>query len=354
MPNLRVGVVGLGYWGPNLLRVLCELPDVDVVAICDRRQNVLDTLAGRYGGIQAVTDFDVFLAAFDLDAVAIATPVSTHYPMAKRALELGKHVFVEKPLAATVVQALGLKELAENAGLTLMSGHTFLYSPPVLAIHDMIRSHELGDINFISTSRVNLGLHQSDVGVVSDLGSHDFSILRYWLDELPTTVTGVARCCVIPEVPDIAFVNLRYTSGAIVHAEFSWLAPSKLRRTTVVGSRKMVVYDDTSTAEPVRVYDTSASFAPPSGSFGEHQLSYRAGDILSPRIDAAQPLALELSDFRDAISEGRPPRSSASVGVDVVRVIEAAEQSIASGGVPVDLIEQPSLTSTLLDAARRF
>ena len=279
--------------------------------------------------------FEDMLEDDTLDAVAIATPVSTHFSLAMAALEAGKHVFVEKPLAASSEQVGKLTDVAEEKGLVLMPGHTFLYSPAVTTIKRLIDSGELGEIYFISSSRVNLGLHQPDVSVVWDLGPHDFSILRYWLDGLPAEVSAVSRSCLLPDVPDVAFINLRYPSGTVAHVELSWLAPSKLRRTAIVGSEKMVVYDDTSN-EPVRIFDSGAKIPDPE-TFGEYQLSYRAGDIVSPRIEATEPLSLELADFAKSILEGSTPASSAAVGLDVVRTIEAVDRSLDEGGIPVGL-----------------
>ena len=215
-----------------------------------------------------------------------------------------------------------------------MPGHTFLYSPPVVAIHDLVVSGALGDLLFISSSRVNLGLHQSDVSVVWDLGPHDFSILRYWLGETPAHVSATARAC-IGDRPDVAFIDLEYESGPIAHVELSWLAPSKLRRTTIVGSEKMVVYDDTSN-EPVRVFDSGVNLREPE-TFGEFRLTYRTGDIVSPRIDAAEPLAIELRDFCNAINKSIQPRSSSGLGVEVVRMMEAVDRSLSSAGARVSV-----------------
>jgi predicted dehydrogenase len=265
-----------------------------------------------------------------IDAVAVATPVSTHHPLALAALDAGKHVFVEKPLASSAAAARELMEAAGARALVLMPGHTFLYSPPVTAIQSLIASGDLGDIYFVSTSRVNLGLHQPDVSVAWDLGPHDFSILRYWLDEAPEHVSALSRSCIMPGTPDVAFINLEFASQAIAHVELSWLAPSKLRRTTIVGSRKMVVYDDTSN-EPVRIFDSGVMVPDPS-TFGEYKLTYRTGDIVSPCIDASEPLRLELEDFCNAIETGSVPRSSARVGYDVVRVIEAVDASLGGAG----------------------
>jgi predicted dehydrogenase len=218
-----------------------------------------------------------------------------------------------------------------------MPAHTFLYSPPVNAVRNLIRSGELGEIYFVSTSRVNLGLHQSDVSVVWDLGPHDFSILTYWLGETPDQVSAVSRSCIVPGIPDVAFVNLHFPSGTVAHAELSWLAPSKLRRTAIVGSRKMVVYDDTS-AEPVRVFDSGAHLPDPE-TFGEYQLTYRTGDIVSLKIDPSEPLALELADFCGAIRTHSEPISSTELGLSVIQVIEAVDRSLAGGGAPTAVFE---------------
>jgi predicted dehydrogenase len=246
-----------------------------------------------------------------------------------RALAAGKHVFVEKPLAHSSEQAEAMMEAASLQGLVLMPGHTFLYSPSVNLIHELIRSDELGDIYFISMSRVNLGMHQSDVSVIWDLAPHDFSILLYWLGRPPTEIRGLSRACVIPGQPDVAFINCEFDSGTIAHLELAWLAPSKLRRTAVVGSQKMVIYDDGSN-EPVKVFDSG--IAPPNpSSFGTHQLSYRTGDIVSPHIEAVEPIALQLADFCRSIRSGETPRSSARLGLEVVAMIEAAERSSEDG-----------------------
>jgi predicted dehydrogenase len=295
----------------------------------------LELMARRYPSLRTYERFDDVLSDENIDAVAIATPVSSHFPLGKAALEAGKHVFVEKPLAASSSEGAELVRLASEHGLTLMPGHTFLYSPPVVAIHELITTGALGDLYFISTSRVNLGLHQSDVSVAWDLGPHDFSILRYWLGEAPGFVSALSRGFVFPHIPDVAFVDLEFSSGTIAHVELSWLAPSKLRRTTIVGSEKMVVYDDTST-EPVRIFDSGVVLDEPK-TFGEYQLTYRTGDIVSPKIVAAEPLSVELADFCRAISNATTPRSSATLGLEVVRMIEAVDQSLEFDGRKVAL-----------------
>jgi predicted dehydrogenase len=333
--TVRVGVVGLGYWGPNLVRNLHELDGAEVTWVCDLREDHLDKIQRRYPAVRVTPDYGDLLQDDSLDAVAVATPVGTHHPLAMQALQAGKHVFVEKPLAASSTEALGLIAAAKERGLVLMPGHTFLYSPPVNMIREVIESGDLGEIYFISTSRVNLGLHQPDVSVAWDLGPHDFSILRYWLEETPVFLSATSRGCVMPTVPDVAFINLEFASGTIAHVEMSWLAPSKLRRTTIVGSRKMIVYDDVSN-EPVRIFDSGVMLRDPE-SFGEYRLTYRTGDILSPRIDVAEPLLLELDDFRSSIVNGSTPRSSRELGLEVVRMIEAVDASLERDGGRVNV-----------------
>ena len=330
---VRVAVVGLGYWGPNLVRNLVELECAEVVRICDARAERLAPFVRRYPSIRASTHFADVIEDERVDAVVIATPVATHHKLASLSLRGGKHTFVEKPLAASSSEARELIALADERNLVLMPGHTFLYSPPVVFIRELIEAGHLGDLYFVSTSRVNLGLHQPDVSVAWDLGPHDFSILRYWLDESPTQVSAMSRDCVIPGTPDVAFINLVYPSGTIAHIELAWLAPSKLRRTAVVGSERMVVYDDTS-PEPIRVFNSGATLRDP-GSFGEYQLSYRTGDIVSPRIDGVEPLLLQMQDFCTAVRNGDQPRSSGQIGLEVVEVIEAVDRSLGAGGQPV-------------------
>jgi predicted dehydrogenase len=336
---IRIAVVGLGYWGPNLVRNINEFPGAEPAVVCDLRPEALETITRRYPAVTGTTSFSEVLTDQSVDAVVIATPVSRHHSMAAAALRAGKHVFVEKPLAASSAEAADLIALAGRLGLVLMPGHTFLYSPPVMMIRELIASGELGEIYFISTSRVNLGLHQPDVSVAWDLGPHDFSILHYWLGETPGFASAMSRGCIIPSIPDVAFINLEFPSGTVAHVELSWLAPSKLRRTTVVGSRKMVVYDDTS-PEPVRVFDSGAVLPNPE-TFGEYKLTYRTGDILSPRVEVAEPLYREIEDFCSAISSGTVPRSSAALGMEVVRMIEAVDASLERGGARIE-IEAPA------------
>jgi predicted dehydrogenase len=330
----RIAVVGLGYWGPNLLRVLFERTDVDVRWICDSDRTRVDRLARRYPSVRTTQSLEDVLADPAVDAVVLATPVHTHYALAKRCMEAGKHTFVEKPLAASTAEAADLIDYA-GQDLVLMCGHTFLYSPPVRAVKSLIDEGELGDIYFVSSSRVNLGLHQRDVSVVWDLGPHDFSILLYWLGCLPTRIRATGRDSIVPGIADVAFVTLEFGSGVIANVELSWLAPSKLRRTVIVGSKKMVVYEDGS-AEAIKIYDRGVEYKDPE-TFGEWHLSYRSGDILSPNLASQEPLAVQIGAFVQAIRTGERPEHGLSLALDVVRLAEAADRSLDNGGAQVQL-----------------
>jgi len=337
-PLIRLAVVGLGYWGPNLLRNAWEIEGAEVVAVHDRSAQACMPVARRYPDVRISESYSEVLGADDVDAVLIATPVRTHYAMAREALLAGKHVFVEKPMAQSSAECENLIDLSAERGLIVMPGHTFLYSPPVRKVKQLLDAGELGESYFATFSRVNLGIHQSDASVVRDLGPHDFSMLLYWLGQ-PEFVRAIGRDSIGSGQLDVAFIDMGMPSGTLVHMEFSWLAPTKLRRTVLVGSGKMIVYEDTS-AEQVRVYDRGAEVLEPQ-SFGEHHLSYRSGDILSPRLDADEPLRLELADFVGAVREGRPPLSDAKMGLDVVRLIEAAETSLTYNGSPVGFGADP-------------
>ena len=330
-----VGVVGLGYWGPNLLRVLGDQIDAEVRWMCDLDTDRLAKYRRRYPAARATTRIDRVLADPDVDAVLIATPVHTHYTLAAQALAAGKHVFVEKPLAQSSELADDLVALARERGLILMCGHTFLYSPPVRAVKRLIEAGTLGDIFFISSSRVNLGLHQRDVSVIWDLGPHDFSILLYWLSELPTAVRAVGRDSIVKGIVDVAFVTMTFASGIVVNVELSWLAPSKLRRTVLVGSERMVIYDD-GAPEPVRVFDRGVVYKDPE-TFGEYHLSYRSGDVISPRVESHEPLGLELADFVKSIQTDDQMAFNAAIARSVVRIVEAADESLRHGGREVSL-----------------
>jgi predicted dehydrogenase len=328
--EVGVAIIGLGYWGPNLLRVLADNLDAKVRWMCDLDPERLGKYRRRYPDARATTRIERVLADPEVDAVIIATPVHTHYDLAARALAAGKHVLVEKPLAPSSEMADELAHMAAAQQRILMCGHTFLYSPPVRAIKRMISEDKLGDIYFISSSRVNLGLHQRDVSVIWDLGPHDFSILLYWLSEMPTSVRAIGRDSIVKGIADVAFVTMMFASGIVANIELSWLAPSKLRRTVLVGSKRMAIYDD-GAPEPVRLFDRGVIYRDPE-TFGEYHLSYRSGDVISPKIDSYEPLGLELGDFVDAIRSGERMEYHTAIARSVVRLVEAADRSLRDGG----------------------
>jgi len=341
--DLVVGLIGYGYWGPNLLRTYVESHGARVKWVCDRDPQRQARAKTRYPSVTVTDDCNDLFRDHEVDAVLIATPISTHYHLARRALEHGKHVFVEKPLAASVAEAETLALLAEARDRILMVGHTFEYSPPVVKIKELLDAGELGEIYFIASSRVNLGLHQQDVSVIWDLAPHDFSILFYWLGEEPTRISSFGRSCVHRSTPDVAFVNLAFPSGAVAEVQLSWLSPVKLRRTMIVGDRKMLLYDDTESVEKVKLFDHGVNPIEPN-SYGEFQLSYRTGDIVSPRLETYEPLAKEARHFLDCVHDGTRPKSDGRSGLRVVRALEWAERSLKRNG---ETISEP-------DAAARW
>ena len=324
---VKTGVIGLGYWGPNLLRNLYSNKRRGELVMCDSDPARLEKIRSRYPDVSYTSDCQELFNDKNLDAVVIATDVSSHYPLAKKALLAGKHVFVEKPFAASIAEAEELVDLGKSKGLVTMVGHTFMFSPPVIKTKEIIDSGELGDIHFITSSRVNLGLHQKDVSVIWDLAPHDFSMLFYWLGEEPSRVSAFGHAYVLDGIPDVAFINLAFPSGAIGNVQVAWLAPSKLRRTVIVGSRKMLVYDDTEPIEKIKVYDKGVDVIEPE-TFGEYQLTYRTGDIVSPKLPTGEPLAAEMEEFLSCIETGNDPKSSGEEGLAVVRALELADASL--------------------------
>jgi predicted dehydrogenase len=331
---VKVGVVGCGYWGPNLVRNLLDNHEVGQVTICDLDARKLQKIKQRHPSVKVAASFDDLLRDPEIEAVLVATPISTHAELGKKVLQAGKHLFIEKPMATKRAECLELIELADQRSLTLMVGHTFMFSPPVIRIKEEIEQKRLGKIYYISASRVNLGLHQKDVSVIWDLAPHDYSILFYWLDEKPATVSVLGRDYVQKGIPDVAFIHLEFASGIIAHVQLSWLSPSKLRRTTIVGSKKMLVYDDTESLEKVKIFDKGVDYKNPD-TFGEYQLSYRAGDIVSPQLQSYEPLSLEMTHFIDCFTKGKKPVTDGQCGLRVVEVLEATENSLKANGQPV-------------------
>jgi predicted dehydrogenase len=325
-----VALVGHGYWGRNILRVYMDLPTAHLKWVCDTDPERGERAVERYPAVRFTIAYDEVLADPEVDAVLLVTPISTHHELTMRALRAGKHVFVEKPMALSTKQCDEMCAAAEERGLTLMVGHTFVYSPAVRAVKRLLDSGELGEVYFITSSRVNLGLHQRDASVVWDLVPHDASILQYWLGESPDAVMLVGRSCIKSDIPDVAFLNLRYPSGVLAELHVSWLSPVKLRRTMVVGSKKMLVYDDTENVEKLKIFDHGVDFRDPE-SFGEFNLSYRTGDIVSPHVDSAEPLTTEAAHFVECVQTGARPDTDGRAGRAVVSILEAAESTLWGG-----------------------
>lgn len=323
---LKVGLIGCGYWGPNHARVLNQTQRCELVACCDIDPQKLAKVQRQYPALRGYANASEMLES-DLDAAVIATPISTHFPLAWEALSRGKHVLVEKPLAHSSAKGEELVQLADRKGLTLLTGHTFIYSPPVVKVKELIDSGTLGDLYYISISRVNLGHYQKDVDVIWDLAVHDISILLYWLNEMPIRGKAFGRACVKGNKNDVAFIWLEFPSGTITSSEISWLSPQKMRRTCVVGSKRMIVYDDTEPSEKVKIYDRGVILREPQ-SFGEFQLTYREGDMVAPRLSNEEPLLVEVEHFVDCIEKGIKPKTDGALGINVLRVLEMAAHSM--------------------------
>jgi predicted dehydrogenase len=334
-PFIRIAVAGYGYWGPNIVRNVLARPEFRLAALCEPDEARAGEFRRRHPGVPVEPDLDLLLANDRVDAVAIATPPNTHYALGRRVLEAGKHVLIEKPLATNSRDAVELITLADEAGVTLMPGHTFIYSPPVNKIRELIRDGTVGDPYFVTSSRMNLGIYQPE-GVVCDLAPHDLSILMYWLEEPVVRVAASGMSTFREDVIEAAFLTLTLAGGTCANLQISWLAPRKVREMVLVGSKRMIHYDDSAGDESVRVYDRGFEVPHPEpANFGEYRLTYRTGDMVAPKIDAVEPLDLELQDFAGAILTGEEPRSNAQLGLDIVLALEAAEASLENGGAPV-------------------
>ncbi len=346
---IGIAAVGYGYWGPNIVRNLVERPEFELRALCELNETRATQFQARFPGIPVEGDFARALADPDVEAVAIATRPNTHYALARQALEAGKHVLVEKPLATNSVDAAELIALAEDVDRVLMPGHTFLYSPPVVKIKELIEEDVLGVPYFITSSRMNLGQYQPD-GVICDLAPHDLSILMWLMDEPLVSISASGRSVFRDGVHETAFLTLTFAGGATANIQISWLAPRKVRQMVIVGSKRMIQYDDTAVEEPVRIYDRGFDIdLQQPANFGEYKMTYRTGDLLVPNIRPSEPLSLELSDFATSIRDGVEPRSNAQLGLQIVRALEAAQASLADGSRPVNLEEEP-----VVRRSRRF
>jgi predicted dehydrogenase len=335
--QIKVGVVGLGYWGPNLVRNFRALPDCHLKMMCDLSEDRLKHLSTLYPEVEAATDFKHALNGGGLDAVVIATAVRSHYPMAKASLLAGKHTFIEKPMASSSEQCEELIDIARRKGLVLMTGHTFLYSPAVRKIKELVDSGDIGEIRYISARRLNLGLFQKDINVAWDLAPHDISIIQHIIGEQPVTVNCRGSAHITPGIEDVTTMCLSFEKQrtAIIHS--SWLDPRKVREMTIVGSKRMIVYDDVMQQEKIKIFDARVERPPHYDTFAEFHYAYHYGDVYVPYLKQEEPLKIECQHFLDCIKHGTSPLTNGDRGLELVRILEASSQSLKLGGGPVDL-----------------
>jgi predicted dehydrogenase len=334
---MKIAVIGCGYWGPNLVRNFFQSNKVQELICCDLDQKRLDHMKKLYPSIKVLLDYKELLKTPDLDAVAIATPVKTHYPIAKKFLDQGKHVFIEKPITHSYETALELVKLAEEKQKVLMVGHTFEYTAAVNKIKEIVENGELGKVLYISCIRVNLGLFQPDINVVWDLAPHDVSIIIYILGESPISVNSQGKAHFKPGIEDVATTTLNFKNGVIAFIHNSWLDPNKIRRTTIVGAKKMLVYDDIEPQEKIKIFDKGVEVPPHYDTYAEFHFSYRYGDIHSPRIEDYEPLKKECEHFLTCIQKGMYPLSDGYSGLRVVSILEAASKSLTLSGNSVQI-----------------
>lgn len=336
---VRIGVVGYGYWGPNVVRNFAETPGAQVVAVSDRRGERLQLALARHPGVKVSEDHRELVDDPGIDAVAIATPVSTHFEIAMRALRAGKHVLVEKPIAASADEAQRLVEAADAAGRTLMVDHTFVYTGAVRKIRELVDDGSLGDLYYYDSARVNLGLFQHDVNVLWDLAVHDLSIMDHVLPYRPVAVSATGLNHVTGGKENIAFLTLFFDAPLIAHMHVNWLAPVKVRRTLIGASRKMIVYDDMEQSEKIKVYDKGITVNQQLNRERLYDLlvGYRMGDMVAPHLDITEALRVEAAHFVACVETGQRPMTGGDAGLRVVRVLEAASQSMRMRGQPVEL-----------------
>jgi len=334
---IGIGIVGYGYWGPNLVRNFSDLDGVRVVGICDMNSKRLAAAHKKFPGVETFSEFADFLKTPGLDAVCVATPVSTHFKLARAALAAGKHVLVEKPLASSTREVRALMVLAEKKSLVLLVDHTFIYTGAVRKIREMAAGGELGKIQCYDSVRVNLGLFQHDVNVLWDLAIHDLAIMDYVLGERPSAVSATGLSHVPGQPENVAYLTLFYTSNLIAHINVNWLAPVKVRRTLIGGSKKMIVYDDLEPSEKLKVYDKGISIQQSQEKIYDMLISYRTGDAWLPKLDATEALALEARHFLDCIVGKVKPLSGGEVGLATVAILEAATKSLKKRGQPVEV-----------------
>lgn len=337
---IKIGVIGYGYWGPNLVRNFAELGSAEVAAVSDLDQKKLDLVAKRFPAVKTTTDFQDLLRDPAIDAIAIATPVNTHFELGMAALKAGKHVWLEKPMTETSLQARKLVEEAEKRKLVLHVDHTFIYTGAVKKMSELVKGGELGKILYYDSTRVNLGLFQRDVSVISDLAVHDFSILDHLFAEQPVAVSagGINHFPGTPE--NLAYITMFYDSGAIAHVNVSWLAPVKVRTVLVGGAKKMFVYDDLQPSEKLKVYDKGVSFTDDPAQIYQMRVGYRTGDMWAPKLDEREALRVEGEHFVECIEKSKTPLTDGRLGLRVIEVIEAATSSMKARGETIHLPRQ--------------
>jgi predicted dehydrogenase len=336
---IRIAVIGAGYWGPNLIRNFVACPEAKLVAVCDKDRARLDKVLTGYPGVEAIESYEVLLAKKDLDAVAIATPVGTHAPMALAALRAGKHVLVEKPLAGSVRDAEMMVRAAKEAERVLMVDHTFVYSGPVKKIKEIVDSGDLGEIYFVDSVRINLGLFQHDVNVVWDLAPHDLSIMDYLIGRLPKSLSAFGTCHADSDsgIEDVAYLNLDFGDGLLASFHVNWLSPVKIRHFLIGGSRQGLVYNDLAPDEKIKVYDRGITISQDAEARRGALIGYRTGDVWSPRIEPQEPLQVMVRHFVECICDSKTPLSDGEAGLRVVRILEAAQRSIKAQGGRITL-----------------
>jgi predicted dehydrogenase len=349
---LKVGVIGCGYWGPNLIRNFAQLSRSDVIRVADLDEVRLEYIKGLYPFVETTMDYRDIINDPEIDIVAVATPVQTHYKFASEALCAKKHVFVEKPITASVQEAENLIDLAEKYQRKLMVGHTFIYTSAVQKMKEIICSGELGDIYYINSQRLNLGLFQQDINVIWDLAPHDISIILYLLDLKPTTISAVGTSHINSAMEDVAVLTMKFSNSLIAFVQTSWLDPDKIRKMTVVGSKKMLVFDDVQPTEKIRIYDKGVEVPKHYDSYAEFHYSYKYGDIIIPKIDGSEPLYVELDHFLDCVTNDEVPLTDGHDGLTVVQILEAAEESLKNDSRPVTLGQHNSCRYTSLSYIR--
>jgi len=337
MQKINLAVVGCGYWGPNLIRNFRSLPGCRLKTMCDLNEQRLKHLHQLYPEVEGSTSFEDVLADPEINAVAIATAVRFHYPMAKASLLAGKHTFIEKPMASSAAECEELIELAHKNGLVLMIGHTFLYSPAVRKIKEIIRSGDIGNIRYISARRLNLGLFQKDINVAWDLAPHDISIILHVMEEAPISVSCCGNPHVNGKIEDVTTMCLSFKHRRSAIIQSSWLDPRKVREMTIVGSRRMIVYDDVAQNDKLKIFDARVETPPHYDTFADFHYAYHYGDVYVPYIKQEEPLKIECQHFLDCIGHRARPISGGEQGLELVRILEASSLSLQQHGVAVQL-----------------